>query len=103
MTTQERLEKAIGGIHPMSQDLLAQHILRRDPQLAADLELGAAWRAVEEVLPEGGWIESFGPAIDSGGFGALAHARDNTVIDAGTGPTPTVALLALAAKLREAK
>lgn len=86
----------------------ADAILAADPTLAADLELGQAWRLAEEALPyKRGGIEltmlnrNDGPdAVATADSWAIGGP---TVHVEATGPTPAAALSNLRAALKERK
>lgn len=113
MSAQERLAAALQRTWPAKAQGRAAHernaeaILAADPDLATDLELGAAWRAAEAALPvpesvvEGiAWEK--GKSLDNETAEDRWHARAYRW-DAGRpwqrlyadGPTPTAALNAL--------
>ena len=77
----------------------------RERELAADMELGAAWRRAQEALPPHAAGMSVGNARgrhQSSDEGCYAHIITAWEPEVGAyGPTPASALDALTARLRE--
>ncbi len=99
MTPLQRLVAALSASGDLAPQATAMLVLDADPTLEADLEMGAAWREVEAALPESWWLDVSGPwrrqaaqAVATGPVGQQ---------EIGDGPTPALALRALAEALRE--
>lgn len=112
-------DAATRGSEPYARALLASH-----PPLAEALSFWMAWKAAEDALPEGWWLHSLNAwsfsdmayraeACGAGSrddlserqsdkpFGTVRFTTGPSVY--AFGPTPDAALLALAARLREAR
>lgn len=80
-------------------EALADRILAASPTLARRLDLGTAWDEAVAALPEGSWLSL---DFDAAGCKASAYPPSMVaMVKAGRGPTPTDALVALTAALRE--
>ena len=83
---------------------MAEGILVASPTLATDLDLGTAWRMAQAALPDGWVFKALTYWRDDDSWQAQAMDRRMRNLDDfrhGSGPTPTEALVALAAALRE--
>lgn len=99
------LAEALGYGDPVVAAEMATGILAASPTLAADLDFATAWRMAKEALP-GGYG---GPVLYPQRFvGWYATALDERIASSSLaadfsadGPTPTEALVALTAALRD--
>lgn len=74
----------------------ALQMLAASPTLAADLDLGTAWRLAVAALPEGHHLSV---ALPADGDPCVAMAWDGKADESGHGPDPIAALDALRAAL----
>lgn len=100
------LEVALWGLNldPPNVHRIARESFAASPTLATDLDFATAWRMAVGALPEG-WVFEGVYRTESGRWYAFACGTDTggssiPAVDA-HGPTPTEALVALTAALRE--
>lgn len=82
----------------------AAGIAMRHPTLAADLRFAVSWRLAVAALPEGWDIQMLWGTVTDERWGVSAGpfpSKAGDPFEVAGGPTPELALAALAAKLRE--
>lgn len=99
------LSNRVGRLNRVWYERMAAELLAASPTLAADLDLGTAWRMAQAALPEGYAGPVLYPRLPDLWHATAADMRFAVALRAddlsATGPTPTEALVALAAALRE--